>query len=228
VLGNHDMDFTTKAQMLDAWEMPAPYYAFDRGGYHFVVLDRNNLKTPDGYVAYADANFYVDAAMRGHAEPEQLEWLRADLAAATAPTVVFVHQGLGMEDAYGPGDARAAIEAVLDEANRTAPGTVVACFCGHHHIDRYNFKQSIHYVWLNSASYYWVGEAYGRMAPYTEALFAFLTFHPGGVIEIEGRRADWADPAPAARGFPDAGSLTPYIADRRLDLAATPPRRATP
>ena len=218
VLGNHDMDFTTKEEMLAWWAMPARYYSFDLGGYHFVVLDRNNLKTADGYVPYAKANFYVDRAMRAHADPEQLEWLQADLTSTQLPTVVFVHQGLGMQrEPYPPGDARGAIEAIFDEANREAP-KVVACFCGHHHIDRYHFKKGIHYVWINSASYYWVGEAYGRMAPYQDALYTFLTFHPDGWIEVEGSRTGWEAPTPRERGFPQAADLTPYISDRRLNI----------
>lgn len=220
VLGNHDMDFTTKEEMLDVWEMPNRYYSFDRDGYHFVVLDRNNLKTPDGYVPYANANFYVDSAMRSHADPEQLEWLTVDLAETTLPTVIFVHQGLGMHaDPYPSGDPRGAIEAVLEQATwEDGVPKVVACFCGHHHIDRYNLKKGIHYVWLNSASYYWVGDAYGRMANYKEALFSFLTFHPDR-IEIVGRQTEWEAPDPQERGYPEADALTPYISDRSLSLA---------
>jgi len=218
VLGNHDMDFTTKEEMLSVWSMPSRYYSFDAGGYHFVVLDRNNLKTSDGYVPYAKANFYVDASIRAHADPEQLAWLQDDLSATHLPTVIFVHQGLGMQNkAYAPGDARGAIETVFEQANRETT-KVVACFCGHHHLDRYNVKKGIHYVWLNSASYYWVGEEYGRMAPYRDALFAFLTFHSDGWIEVEGRQTEWTSPTPHERGFPRAAELTPYISNRRLSV----------
>jgi calcineurin-like phosphoesterase family protein len=107
VLGNHDMDFPTTEESVAFWSMPARYNSFNVGGYHFVVLDRNNLKAPDGYVPYARANFYVDAPMRGHADPEQIEWLRDDLRSTSLPTVVFVHQGLGMHnEPYPAGDAR--------------------------------------------------------------------------------------------------------------------------
>lgn len=217
VLGNHDMDFVTKEAVVEAWEMPGRYYSFDLGGIHFVVLDRNNLKTDEGYVPYGRANFYVDAALRAHADPEQLEWLRADLRDTEFPVVVFVHQGLGVPEEAAGDPARVAIERILAERNRDAEGPgVVACFCGHHHLDRYAYKDEIHYVWVNSASYYWVGDAYGRMAPYRDALFATVSFFPDGQIEIEGRRSDWVSPSPDERGFPDAAGLTPYISDRRL------------
>lgn len=222
VLGNHDMDRRTKEEILDFWSMEARHYSFDLGGYHFIVLDRNNLKTSDGFVPYGRGNYFGRPAERGHADAAQLEWLAADLATTTRPTVVFVHQGLGMQDGpYPDADPRKSIEAVLQGAERR-PGvkTVVACFCGHHHIDRYNEKNGIHYVWMNSASYYWVGEKYGRMAPYRDALFAFVTFRPDGWIEIQGRTSDWVPPTPADRGYPEAERLTTKISDRRLRCEA--------
>lgn len=219
VLGNHDMDFESKQHMVDYWQMPGAYYSFDRAGFHFVVLDRNSLKTPDGFVPYDKANFYVDASMRGFADPAQLEWLDADLKATDKPTVVFVHQGLGMgarsanaQHAAGP------IEQVLAK-HRASNGSskVVACFCGHHHLDRHRIQDGIHYVWINSASYYWVGADYGRMAYYQDPLFAFLTFHEDGSITLEGGSTHWRHPSPLALQFPRAGELSTYIANRALN-----------
>ncbi len=223
VLGNHDMDKTTKEHIVEYWGMPGRYYSFDLEGFHFVVLDRNNLKTPEGYIPYKNANFYVDSTMRGHADPEQLEWLRSDLESTPLPTVVFVHQGLGMQDEILPvADARGTVERVLREAGRSeGRHGVVACFCGHHHLDRYNLRDRIHYVWINSISYYWVGEQYGRMAPYRDPLFAFLTFHPDGYIQVEGRETAWVSPSPLERGYPRVDELTPYISDRWLDIAGS-------
>ena len=220
VLGNHDMDFATKDTIVRNWHMPGPYYSFDLGAFHAVVLDRNNLKTDDGYTPYNEANFYVDASLRGYADSDQLAWLRTDLAATQLPVVVFVHQGLGLPTSMP--NASRAIEDVLEEHNRTGEGgKVVACFCGHHHIDRYTRKNGIHYVWINSASYYWVGEEYGRMAPYSRALYTFLTFYSSGVIEIEASQAEWAAPSPAERNYPGAETLTPFIQARRLQTAIT-------
>lgn len=217
VLGNHDMDFATKDAMVDKWGMPGRYYSFDFGGYHAVVLDRNNLKTGEDFIPYSDANFYVDASRRGYADHAQLDWLRADLAASDLPAVVFVHQGLGRPTSMP--EAARAIEVVLEEHNRSeSGGKVVACFCGHHHIDRYSRKNGIQYLWINSASYYWVGAEYGSMAPYTRALFTFLTFHSDGVIEIEASQADWEAPSPMDRNFPGADELTPYIQARSLQI----------
>lgn len=218
VLGNHDMDFFGKEHMQDLWEMPGRYYSFDRAGFHFVVLDRNNLRTPEGFVPYDASNFYVDGTLRAHADPEQLEWLRADLQETALPAIVFVHQELGQEKEELPLDtARGAIEHVLQGA-RFDDGRpkVHSVFNGHAHVDRYYNKFGIHFVWINSASYCWVGEPYGRMADYTEPLFAFIDLHDDGVVEIKGRQADWVPPTPKERGFPRHEQINTYIADRRL------------
>ena len=216
VLGNHDMDKTDKAHIRDAWEMPDDYYSFDHKGWHFVVLDRNHLRIDGTYHDYDTANFYVDGKQRGFADPEQLEWLADDLAKTDRPTVVFSHQGLGMSEAIEPDTAPGMIEQVLAKANQTHPGRVVACLCGHHHIDRYQQRDGIHYLWINSASYYWVGADYGRMAPYTRPLYTFLTFHADGSIEVAGADSDWEKPTPAERGYPGAEQLTPFIKPRKL------------
>jgi hypothetical protein len=113
-----------------------------------------------------------------------------------------------------------AIEGIFDQVNQEVrrPG-VVACFCGHHHMDRYNIKNNIHYVWINSASYYWVGDDYGRMAPYRDVLFTFITFRDG-LIEVEGRQTEWQSPTPHERGYPRADELNTYISDRKLRFEA--------
>lgn len=218
VLGNHDMDKVTKPEVMDFWGMAARYSSFDRGGFHFVILDRNHLRTEDGDVPYAKGNYFAHPGARGHADREQLEWLKTDLEATKLPTVVLVHQGVGMVDDLPESDPRAEIEGILHHANRDGRARVVACFCGHEHLDRYRQKDGVHYVWMNSASYYWVGSKYGRMAPYADPLFAFVTFDPNGAITIEGRASSFTSPTPAERGFPRADEVSASISDRSLCL----------
>jgi 3',5'-cyclic AMP phosphodiesterase CpdA len=79
VMGNHDVwawgmiDKTLelnasygKAMALEQLRMKAPYYAFDAGNWHFIILDSTARRELD-YVAQLD--------------PKQLEWLKAELAA---------------------------------------------------------------------------------------------------------------------------------------------------
>ncbi|MEM0925715.1 MAG: metallophosphoesterase [Planctomycetota bacterium] len=215
VLGNHDMDKSAKEAMVELWSMPSNYYSFDHKGWHFVILDRNHLRIEGRYIDYKKANFYVDAAKRGFADPEQLEWLADDLEKNELPTVVFAHQGLGMSKHDDPDSPQCQIEIILAQANHRS-GDIKACLCGHHHIDRYRQKDGIHYLWINSASYYWVGSEYGRMAPYKDPLFTFLTFHLDRSIEIAACNSSWSEPSPKQRGYPTWEDLNTQIVARKL------------
>ena len=81
VIGNHDMDRYTFEEYTQGMNMPARYYSFDHGDFHFIVLDGNNLFDGKKYTHYARANYYVDAKKRAHIDPEQMDWLKKDLAA---------------------------------------------------------------------------------------------------------------------------------------------------
>jgi 3',5'-cyclic AMP phosphodiesterase CpdA len=91
VMGNHDVfgwgskepldeaapDYG-KAMALDRLRLKQSYYSFDAGGWHFVILDN---------VARRGGGYYSDL------DPQQLEWLRADLNtnASKKPVCVFSH-----------------------------------------------------------------------------------------------------------------------------------------
>lgn len=212
VLGNHDMDVGSKADVMGVWGMRERYYSFDVGGYHFVVLDLNHLKIDGKRVAYNDANFYVDSEQRAWADPSQLAWLADDLDRAESPTIVFSHQPLGFAGGDGPIPPNQ--QEVLDVLG--SHGNVVACICGHMHVDRVERYQDIGCVCINSASYFWAG---GTMRTYEDPLFAFVTLE-GASMAIEGvtsrlatgedraRAGDWAH----VKGF---GAR---ISDRNLPL----------
>lgn len=89
VLGNHDIfgwgvketPKSTlgygKALALDQLKLTRPYYSFDAGGWHFVVLDSMTRR---------------ELSYTGNLGAEQTEWLSADLhAAAGKPIIVFSH-----------------------------------------------------------------------------------------------------------------------------------------
>ncbi|MBS1710054.1 MAG: metallophosphoesterase [Armatimonadetes bacterium] len=65
-----------KKWFTDLFHLERTYYSFDKGAWHFVVLDDIAL-TPDGY--------------NGMVGPEQREWLADDLAKTKKPTVVLSH-----------------------------------------------------------------------------------------------------------------------------------------
>lgn len=138
MLGNHCVTSLTKGEFLRTVGAEASYYSFDRGEFHFVVLDacfRN-----DG-VAYQRKNFNWTDANIPH---EQVDWLKDDLGSTTKPTICAIHQRLDVGGHMGVNNAHA-VRSVLEKA-----GNVLAVFQGHNHINDYNHIGGIHYCTLHS------------------------------------------------------------------------------
>ena len=143
VLGNHDLDSLSKSQFLSrirnsGFSRALNYYSFDINGVHLIVLDANYRS--DG-LDYDHGNFdWKDSSL----PPEQIRWLKKDLAAAHGPVIVFVHQQLYGEDRFTVKNA-AAVRTVLEES-----GQVLAVFQGHHHSGGYELINRIHYYTLKA------------------------------------------------------------------------------
>ena len=234
VLGNHDMDVSSKEETIDYWGMPGKYYSFDEKGYHFVVLDANYINQGGKYTDYDHANFYIDGHLRTWINPEQLEWLAADLAATKLPTIVCSHQSL-VSDLWGIKN-RTKVQRILEQANEEAGFTkVIACFNGHNHIDYYRKLNGIYYIDINSMSYLWVGSKYQchtrypkaiyekypslvNMATYKDSLFAMVSVNDDG-IKVEGNKSEWVGPSPDELGLTEAVygiELSAKISDRNF------------
>ncbi len=206
-LGNHDRDGGFKwEQVMKFWGMPAPYYSFDKAGWHFVVLDGNE-PAPKKIPGYPR-----------HIGEKQRAWLAADLAATKLPTLVFCHQSLEAED--NSIENRAQVRAILEKANADAGWTKVGvCFSGHHHIDHKRTINGVTYVQINSMSFSYLGDKYARTvfspeieknhpflrytAPYRDPLFATVTLSANGEIRIAGRTSAFIGPSPWERGVPN-------------------------
>lgn len=206
-LGNHDRDGGFKWDVaMKFWGMAKRYYSFDRDGWHFVVLDGNEIDPkvkPKGYPR--------------HIGEEQLTWLTADLKATKRPTVIFSHQGLESENDGGV-DNGPDVRAVLEKANTDAGWKKVGlCFCGHHHIDVKREIAGISYVQINSASYFYMGvraknvryspaidkaySIYGTSAPYKDPLYTTVTLGASGEISIAGKSSEFVGGTPGENGF---------------------------
>jgi len=143
VLGNHDLDNLSKAQVLSCLTntgiIPGrSYYSFPTGGVRFLVLDAEFLA--DGR-SYDHGNYdYRDI----NVPPPELEWLRFELGATSGPVIVFIHQRLD-----GDGNVqvvnRAEVRAILENSGR-----VLAVFQGHDHKGAYSFINGIHYYTLKA------------------------------------------------------------------------------
>lgn len=216
VLGNHDMDLSSKEETMDYWGMPAKYYSFDQSGFHFIVLDANYINRGGSYSDYDTANFYIDSSLRTWINPEQLEWLKDDLDKTDKPCIIFSHQSL-VNDLWGVKN-RSLVQEIFEAANRKAgKQKVLACFNGHNHIDYYRKLNGIYYIDINSLSYQWLGEKYQykhrygaevdekypmmvNMAPYKDPLFAFIEINETG-IKIGGHSSQYIGPSPESLGL---------------------------
>lgn len=140
VLGNHCVYSLTKQQFLEGIERPRPYYSFDNGGYHFIVLDGCCRK--DG-VDYGNRNFeWTDTDI----PVVQREWLKADLKATKRKTIVFVHQRLDLAPEEDH-TIKSALEVrrILESSRR-----VLAVFQGHHHLNDLKQINDIPYITLHA------------------------------------------------------------------------------
>ncbi|MBI1348921.1 alkaline phosphatase [bacterium] len=121
VLGNHCVDTLTKDEFLGGVEQAKSYYSFDRGGYHFVILDA--CFRSDGQPYGRKNSHWTDANI----PPEELAWLEADLQAHDEPTIVFAHQRLDVSNNHGVKN-QAEVRKILEASSR-----VRAVFQGHSH-----------------------------------------------------------------------------------------------
>jgi len=136
VLGNHCVDTLKKEEFLGGVEQMKSYYSFDRGGFHFIVLD--SCFRSDGQ-PYERKNFQWTDANISAAE---LEWLQADLQASEQPVIVFAHQRLDVSNNHGVKN-HAEVRRVLE-----ASGRVRAVFQGHSHQNDLREIGGIHYCTL--------------------------------------------------------------------------------
>ena len=220
VLGNHDLDFCTKRQMVQYLGMPAPQYAFAHGGVRFAVLDCNFFSRGGRCRGFCRGNYFGSGELP-YLAPQNLAWLRRELWAHVGePYVLFSHQRL-VERPFGIKNHEALL-ALLAEY-RGMGGRVVLSMNGHNHLDGAEEREGTVFFDLNSASNQWLGEEFccprfGReieeafpslryTAPYQDALFAIVEIGRGRV-RIRGRSSAFVPPAP-----PQLGCREPYTAE---------------
>lgn len=140
VAGNHDTVFLAREDLNRFWQREGPlFYAFDRGGFHLVVLHTLEKK---------DVEIRIPVA--------QLEWLRSDLAATTLPVVVFMHHTASEQDLSDSFWFHAAAHVALVKERAELrrifedSGKVLAVFNGHVHRNHLDVIAGIPYVTLQS------------------------------------------------------------------------------
>ncbi len=186
VIGNHDLDHGLKRQdAVKAWGMPGRYYAMEVQGVKVIVLDGNDRGSPT-YSSHGGYHCYIG--------PDQQKWLEHELKVADVPVVVFSHQALA---GHGSIDNAEDLQTILSEHQEK----VLLAVNGHSHLDAHLEIRGVHYVHLNSASYYWVGGK-RRLLTYRDPLFATLTIDFSKMaVKIEGRESRWLDDSPEEIGY---------------------------
>ncbi len=151
VLGNHEFDNLTRDVVLKSLnntgiEQGKTFYSWDNSGVHFIVLDADYTPEPP-HRAY-DMNTDEDTFWTWKdtfIPPQELEWLKKDLAATNKPVVVFTHQVLHRVDDQDHTIKNAsAVRAILEES-----GKVLAVISGHDHTGGHANIKGIHYIVMN-------------------------------------------------------------------------------
>ena len=223
VLGNHDLDRYTKEEYVAGLHMPGRYYSFDKGDFHFIVLDGNTLYDGKEYKAYGRANYYVDSKMRAFMDPEQLEWLKKDLAATDKRCIIFSHQSIDTTVNNGS-EVRGILEA---ENERCGFQKVALAFSGHTHSNYVKEINGITYVQINSASYVWIEQPsmtekrypkeindqyslLSRSITYDKPLYGIVTLTGEGA-ELKGTKGEFMPPTPKEIGLGDTLDGFPLV-----------------
>jgi len=154
VVGNHDTINQTDDMVREAWGHAGElFYSFDFQGHHFSVL-----RTIE--------RAHVDARI----DPEQIEWLREDLAQTRLPSVVAMHHAAAEQDLRGNPWFEKAPEVALvkgrESLRRTiaASGKVRLVLNGHLHWSHVGIHDGIPYVTIQSLTENLEPDAPGRVA----------------------------------------------------------------
>lgn len=165
VLGNHCVDTLRKEEFLGTVEQPKSFYSFDRGEFHFVVLDACFRSDGEPYgrknSKWTDANIPAD----------EMDWLRSDLNATKRKTIVFAHQRLDETKNHSVKN-NAEVRGILESA-----GNVLAVFQGHSHKNHVSEINGIHYCTLVA-----MVEGTGKL----NNAYSLMTLTPDGAIAVQG------------------------------------------
>jgi predicted phosphodiesterase len=229
LLGNHDMDNCSKEEVMQFIGMNNRYYSFDKGDFHFVILDPNNIYDGEKYIPYENGNYFGYGEKVSYVDPEQVEWLKKDLQATDKRCIIFSHQSFECSS-QNREDIRKIFE---DENLRAGYKKVAVAFSGHDHTNYMKEINSIAYIQINSASNQWVGEKYAcperfsdeinqkRPAlkytlPYKDALYGVVTLTGDG-MQLKGVKSEFIAPGPEELGITDRPQpLVPWIEDLQL------------
>ncbi len=237
-IGNHDDDGNVHEETLEAYRLKCGHYFFDKNGFRFVVADPNYIYDEGKYTHYSKGNYYkvTKPAKIAMMPPEELEWLKDVIESSPYPCIVFSHQSFERERHSVPNYA--AVRRIFNDANQAHPGRVRLVINGHHHIDNLRVLDSIIYLDLNSASFYYYSgthncypEEYYRKYSQTrhcivwnDPLCAVITMDTDGHLKIDGAKSEFfmgVTPAMAKMPLSDAMGRLTFPSIQSVDLHLT-------
>jgi hypothetical protein len=142
LIGNHDLRFLTRQENEEITGSPGTSYSRDINGYHFIFWNPN--------VNNGDTGLKLD--------PEDIDWLKADLAANDKPAVLFCHVPFDndeQDNEIALTESQKATGVITNRYYyREAPdirkmleesGNVILAMGGHRHMNRHREINGIHY-----------------------------------------------------------------------------------
>ena len=224
VIGNHDLDRYSTEEYVEGMGMSHRYYSFDKGNFHFVVLDGNNYLDGEEIRHYDHGNYGAYPQNKhSYIDKEQMEWLEKDLATTELKSILLSHQSLDSEIKNGT-----EVRQILEKENkRVGFKKVVLAFSGHNHSNYTKEINGITYMQINSASYVWIGKPtmtekrfseeinkkYSLMQysiMFDKPLYATVTLTDEGA-DIKGTKAEFIPPTPKEIGLGDSIGGYPLV-----------------
>lgn len=230
VIGNHDCEISSKQVFMDYVDYPAdkPYYSFDIGGYHFVVLDLNfGMKNGQlqPYTATYGKVSSNDFESIQYIDDLQYDWLEQDLKKTNKRTIIYSHQPInrGLTNS-------ARFDKIINDVNSKYKKVIVA-FSGHNHQDWLEIKTGVYHWQINSMVYKYCGNecfndtrypaevyaAYPAMKkafPYQDALYTIIELDPvNKTIKSKENKSSFVPPTPDEMGF---HGISPNISERTI------------
>ena len=179
VLGNHDLDCLTKANLVaqSGAVSPTPRYAFDHGPFRFIVLDTNRFEDGSDYSPDNMPDDWGDSWLG----QRQLAWLAEELKrAGDTPTIILTHAELDErfgEDAENGEDLHVAKDAAGARALIESAANVRLVLQGHNHAGRFREFANIPYLTLSAMC----------EGPFPQSnAYAILHLAPNGAVHLEG------------------------------------------
>jgi len=233
VIGNHDSDLYIRDEVMNFLGLNKNYYSFIVGNVKFIILDACYIKRQDGYETYFMRNYKKTTDAYPYIPPEELTWLKNELADEDKYYLVFSHHSLANNCMKRGIFNREEVRKILEDRNRNRK-QVLLCMNGHDHGDALYEINGINYYTLNSMSYIWHGiketfnysESIHAKYPYLkdmifyeEGLHTIVTVSEDGHVMIEGMSGHYQNITPDDIGLGDTWngvSIKPVVSSLKI------------